>query len=71
MHDNKTAYLLILRFKLHFRMSFPNKEERTKCWNYRDEYWNCLDEGKSETECKKFREQYEKFCPALWVSFLK
>ncbi|XP_015439590.1 PREDICTED: cytochrome c oxidase assembly factor 6 homolog [Dufourea novaeangliae] len=48
-------------------MSFPNKEDRTKCWNYRDEYWKCLDDGKSETECKRFRDQYEKFCPALWV----
>ena len=48
-------------------MSFPNKEERTKCWNCRDDYWKCLDEGKPDTECKKFREQYEKFCPALWV----
>lgn len=51
-------------------MSFPNKEGRTKCWNHRDEYWKCLDDGKTDTECKKFREQYEKFCPALWVSFM-
>lgn len=54
---------------IHFSMSFPSKEDRTKCWNHRDEYWKCLDDGKSDTECKKFRDQYEKFCPALWVNF--
>ncbi|XP_076247048.1 cytochrome c oxidase assembly factor 6 homolog isoform X1 [Calliopsis andreniformis] len=48
-------------------MSVPTKLERTRCWNSRDEYWKCLDEGKSNTECKKFREQYERFCPTLWV----
>lgn len=51
-------------------MSFPSKEDRAKCWNHRDEYWKCLDDGKTETECKKFRDQYEKFCPALWVNFV-
>ncbi|KAL0101088.1 hypothetical protein PUN28_018741 [Cardiocondyla obscurior] len=48
-------------------MSFPNKEDRLNCWNHRDEYWQCLDEGKSEAECTKFRKQYEKFCPSQWV----
>ncbi|KYM98337.1 Uncharacterized protein C1orf31 [Cyphomyrmex costatus] len=48
-------------------MSFPNKEDRTKCWSCRDEYWQCLDEGKSQTECIEFRKQYEKFCPSQWV----
>lgn len=52
----------------YFRMSFPSKEDRIRCWSHRDEYWKCLDDGKTEVECKKFREQYEKFCPALWVS---
>ncbi|XP_018400076.1 PREDICTED: cytochrome c oxidase assembly factor 6 homolog [Cyphomyrmex costatus] len=47
-------------------MSFPNKEDRTKCWSCRDEYWQCLDEGKSQTECIEFRKQYEKFCPSQW-----
>lgn len=48
-------------------MSFPNKEDRLNCWSRRDEYWRCLDEGKSQAECTKFREQYEKFCPSQWV----
>ncbi|XP_026675274.1 cytochrome c oxidase assembly factor 6 homolog isoform X2 [Ceratina calcarata] len=48
-------------------MSFPSKVERAKCWSHRDEYWKCLDDGKTEAECKQFRDQYEKFCPALWV----
>ncbi|KAG7199285.1 hypothetical protein KM043_018144 [Ampulex compressa] len=49
------------------KMSFPSKEDRTKCWGRRDEYWKCLDDGKSETDCKEFRKQYEKFCPSQWV----
>ncbi|KAG5309931.1 COA6 factor, partial [Pseudoatta argentina] len=48
-------------------MSFPNKEDRIKCWSRRDEYWQCLDEGKSQAECIEFRKQYEKFCPSQWV----
>lgn len=50
------------------RMSFPNKADRENCWNRRDEYWKCLDEGKSPEECIEFRKQYEKFCPSQWVS---
>ena len=48
-------------------MSFLNKEDRLTCWNHRDEYWKCLEQGKSETECAQFRSQYEKFCPSQWV----
>ncbi|XP_066584527.1 cytochrome c oxidase assembly factor 6 homolog [Prorops nasuta] len=48
-------------------MSFINKEARLKCWNYRDEYWKCLDQGKTDSDCKEFRNQYEKFCPGQWV----
>lgn len=48
-------------------MSFPNKEDRLNCWSRRDEYWQCLDEGKSQAECIEFRKQYEKFCPSQWV----
>lgn len=49
-------------------MSFPSKKDRLNCWSRRDEYWQCLDEGKSQTECMEFRKQYEKFCPTQWVS---
>ncbi|KAK0163046.1 hypothetical protein PV327_006757 [Microctonus hyperodae] len=48
-------------------MSFPNKEDRQACWGCRDEYWQCLDQGKSENECESLRKQYEKFCPSQWV----
>lgn len=50
-------------------MSFPNKSDRQQCWNVRDEYWKCLDQGKPEPDCKEFRKQYEKLCPSQWVSF--
>lgn len=49
-------------------MSFPSKEDRQNCWGSRDEYWKCLDQGKSDAECKEFRKQYEKLCPTQWVS---
>ncbi|XP_012275519.1 cytochrome c oxidase assembly factor 6 homolog [Orussus abietinus] len=48
-------------------MSFLNKEERLKCWGHRDEYWQCLDQGKSDTECNEHRKRYEQFCPSQWV----
>ncbi|XP_047343810.1 cytochrome c oxidase assembly factor 6 homolog isoform X2 [Vespa velutina] len=48
-------------------MSFPNKEDRLICWSHRDEYWKCLDEAKSETDCNEFRKKYEQFCPSQWV----
>lgn len=50
------------------RMSFPSKADRERCWSRRDEYWKCLDEGKSPEGCIEFRKQYEKFCPSQWVS---
>lgn len=49
-------------------MSFPNKEERAKCWGARDKYWECLDSNKSDdTQCKEFRKLYETSCSAQWV----
>lgn len=49
-------------------MSFPNKEERAKCWGARDKYWECLDSNKSDdTQCKEFRKLYEISCSAQWV----
>lgn len=49
-------------------MSFPNKEDRLVCWGHKDEYWKCLDEARSETDCNEFRKKYEQFCPSQWVS---
>jgi len=53
-------------------MSFPNKEERKKCWNSRDVYWKCLDEKNirdpvKDGPCSKFRKEYENFCSPQWV----
>uniref|UniRef100_A0A6M2DLS4 Putative cytochrome c oxidase assembly factor 6 protein n=1 Tax=Xenopsylla cheopis TaxID=163159 RepID=A0A6M2DLS4_XENCH len=55
-------------------MSFPNKEERKRCWDARDQFWKCLDENedksKQNTEvpaCKAFRKIYESSCTAQWV----
>lgn len=52
-------------------MSFPTKNERQKCWDAKDKYWECL-EGHSETHeaCVKLRAIYESSCPAQWVSNL-
>ncbi|XP_026477277.1 cytochrome c oxidase assembly factor 6 homolog [Ctenocephalides felis] len=57
-------------------MSFPNKEDRKKCWDSRDQYWECLDtnenKSKQNTEevqaCKAFRKLFESNCPAQWVT---
>ncbi|XP_011309165.1 cytochrome c oxidase assembly factor 6 homolog [Fopius arisanus] len=48
-------------------MSFLTKEDRQACWDLRDEYWKCLDDAKTESECQEFRKKYEKFCPSQWV----
>lgn len=51
-------------------MSFPNKEDRAKCWDARDKYWSCLDNTKGEKKdsvCTEFRKVYEQSCPAQWV----
>ncbi|XP_005191662.1 cytochrome c oxidase assembly factor 6 homolog [Musca domestica] len=58
-------------------MSFLNKEERTKCWGARDDYWKCLSENapqhsstsgeKVPDACKKLRKLFETSCPGTWV----
>lgn len=53
-------------------MSFPTKEERSKCWNARDKYWECLDEHKisdaaKDGLCAEFRKMYEASCSSQWV----
>lgn len=50
-------------------MSFPNKEERQKCWDSRDRYWECLDKNGDQNEkCLQIRTLYEASCPSQWVS---
>lgn len=51
-------------------MAFPTKEERTKCWNARDKYWECLDKNGSDeksTACVEFRKLFESSCSSQWV----
>lgn len=58
-------------------MSFPDKVQRKKCWDARDEYWKCLDKYSPEyspssgeagpKECAKLRKLFETGCPAKWV----
>ncbi|KAK3870498.1 hypothetical protein Pcinc_024289 [Petrolisthes cinctipes] len=46
---------------------FPNKEARYQCWDARDKYWQCLDNGGTEESCKELRSGYESLCSASWV----
>ncbi|XP_065303227.2 cytochrome c oxidase assembly factor 6 homolog [Dermacentor albipictus] len=49
-------------------MSFPNKEQRQKCWDSRDRYWECLDKNADNANrCTEMKSQYETHCPSQWV----
>ena len=58
-------------------MSFPTKEERSKCWTSRDTYWQCLSENAPQHSstsgekvpdiCKQLRKTFETSCPSQWV----
>lgn len=58
-------------------MSFPDKDERKKCWDSRDRYWECLEKNSPKhnntsgaeepKECVKLRKLYEAGCPGQWV----
>jgi len=51
-------------------MSFPNKEERQQCWDARDLFWKCLDEGADDFEkCKDQRQMFEKNCTKTWLKY--
>ena len=55
----------------------PEKSERQKCWNTRDEYYACLDRSgivdaladaeKAAMLCKAEEEKFDRDCPAAWV----
>ena len=53
--------------------SFPNREEREKCWNARDDYWECLDkhgmDTKSSEVCQELRKTFENSCSHAWVKY--
>lgn len=58
-------------------MSFPDKAKRTKCWDSRDNYWQCLEKNAPEhsttggqeepSACISLRKIFESNCPAQWV----
>ncbi|KAI1088589.1 cytochrome oxidase c subunit VIb-domain-containing protein [Rostrohypoxylon terebratum] len=59
----------------------PDRTERRKCWDARDEFFKCLDkydvidstkdEGKkiAEKQCAKEHKGFEDNCAAAWVGF--
>lgn len=55
-------------------MSYPDREQRKKCWSSKDRYWECLDKlnvkDSSETpkECSDLRKLFETSCPNQWVT---
>ncbi|CAG2101028.1 unnamed protein product [Medioppia subpectinata] len=50
-------------------MSYPNKEQRTKCYTARDGLWNCLDTNEDNREkCLQIRKAFEDQCPPQWVT---
>lgn len=60
------------RGSLQAMMAVPNKETRQKCWDSRDAYWKCLDEGSGERKdredkCKQLKQAMADLCPAVWV----
>lgn len=53
-------------------MSFPTKEERTRCWDSRDRYWECLDKNGEKDAvkggpCGQLRDIFEKSCTPQWA----
>ncbi|XP_054718610.1 cytochrome c oxidase assembly factor 6 homolog [Uloborus diversus] len=49
-------------------MPFPDKEQRKKCWDSRDSYWECLEQNNEDkTKCQEKREYFVKECPNRWV----
>ncbi|KAI8784913.1 cytochrome c oxidase assembly factor 6 [Biomphalaria glabrata] len=51
-------------------MPFPKQDERQKCWDSKDRYWDCLTENNEDaTKCLKQREDYEKSCIKQWVKY--
>ncbi|KAG1821032.1 uncharacterized protein BJ212DRAFT_1336980 [Suillus subaureus] len=50
------------------------RQDRQKCWESRDQYFECLDgagvltAGEEGTACTKSKFQYEKSCAKSWVS---
>lgn len=51
-------------------MPFPKQEERKKCWDSKDAYWQCLtDNNDDASKCAKERQEYEGSCIKQWVFY--
>ncbi|KAK8137982.1 oxidoreductase-like protein [Apiospora sp. TS-2023a] len=61
----------------------PDRSERKKCWEARDQFYGCLDkhnvidslngDGKktAEKQCAPENKQFEQDCAAAWVTYFK
>lgn len=50
------------------KMPAPTKNERQKCWDARDNFWNCLTENNdNESKCTEFKKVFEAQCTKQWV----
>jgi len=53
------------------------RQDRQKCWESRDQYFQCLDTagiltaGEEGTACSRSKSQYEKNCAKSWVGISK
>ncbi|OAX34123.1 hypothetical protein K503DRAFT_699271 [Rhizopogon vinicolor AM-OR11-026] len=51
------------------------RQDRQKCWESRDQYFECLDiagiltAGEEGTACSKSKSQYEKNCAKSWIDY--
>ncbi|KAL3423307.1 hypothetical protein PVAG01_05054 [Phlyctema vagabunda] len=59
----------------------PDRSQRAKCWEARDDFFNCLDKNgiidslaekdKSEKGCKLESRAFEANCASSWVTYFK
>jgi len=51
-------------------MPFPKAEERKKCWESKDNYWDCMDKNDNDSsKCKAERSKYEESCIKQWITY--
>ncbi|KAK2159341.1 hypothetical protein LSH36_154g01022 [Paralvinella palmiformis] len=51
-------------------MPAPTKNERQKCWDARDNFWNCLTENNdNESKCTEFKKVFEAQCTKQWAKY--
>ncbi|KAF9525774.1 cytochrome oxidase c subunit VIb-domain-containing protein [Crepidotus variabilis] len=53
----------------------PNRENRQKCWETRDAYFECLDKagvvkaGQEGSICRGEKQEYEGSCAKSWIEY--